>query len=431
MMSTDLKEQIRTYIEYFDTTLTAEVETSVSKPARHPSLRWKGWVYAVAAAVAVLVLVGGISLWVSGPFDEAIADQDLSLTDWTRVGADSGVFDLPGEVVISGVFVAGDLLVAVGDWDAGESAAPEGEDDGLIVLTSLDGEVWTRQPTTGGLGADIVASTPQGFVAVGDGVWTSPDGFNWTSQELVPEIGDQTSFNGVVSTDSGLFAYGSTCSCAPDTSSVDFRAVIWTSQDGVTWELVLEETSMNEITHIAVNESGLVAEAIRWPLYQTPSMLFVSPNGEDWQVVESVLPRLSSITVIGGHPEFMSIGHDMDTDETVVATSVDGVSWVEVTRGTDRLPPTEVRFRGRIIQDNYLIASPSPLPGLDGTYVLVAGNSPITVWTSTDGVTWASNVIDNGSSVFAKAFTTHASSLVVVGSDDGRQGAVWRSNPHP
>ena len=101
-MSTDLKEQIRTYIEYFDTTLTPEFETSVSKPVRYSKLGSRGWAYAVAAAVAVLVVLGGINLWISRTAENPIADQDLSLTDWNRVENSKSVLMAIGGITRDG-----------------------------------------------------------------------------------------------------------------------------------------------------------------------------------------------------------------------------------------------------------------------------------------------------------------------------------------
>ncbi len=64
-MNTDLNTQIRGYAEYFDTTLEpVELEELLSRHVALeplPSRRQRGWVVALASAVAVLILIGGVA----------------------------------------------------------------------------------------------------------------------------------------------------------------------------------------------------------------------------------------------------------------------------------------------------------------------------------------------------------------------------------
>jgi hypothetical protein len=105
----------------------------------------------------------------------------------------------------------GKFVVALTEFLSGE----------CLVLTSPDGQTWTRQPSPlfdpGETFLDIVYGKGQ-FVAVGDRIWTSPDGINWTLRLDY----STTFFNGVAYGDGRFIAVG-------------FQGGIYASTNGTNW----------------------------------------------------------------------------------------------------------------------------------------------------------------------------------------------------
>lgn len=88
--------------------------------------------------------------------------------DWTTVHLD------PAASLVDVEFSAS-RFVAVGDGLDGH------------ILTSPDGHEWERVPIPWAGAADSITGSNDGFyVAVGTGIWFSPDGFDWEFQDSVP-----------------------------------------------------------------------------------------------------------------------------------------------------------------------------------------------------------------------------------------------------
>jgi len=98
----------------------------------------RGWLVAVAAAAAVLVLVGGVGLLLRATrSDSPVATTppigSLSSLSWSRVPYDETVFGGWVGINMSSVTVGGPGLVAVG-----------GDGVNAAVWTSVDGITWSR-----------------------------------------------------------------------------------------------------------------------------------------------------------------------------------------------------------------------------------------------------------------------------------------------
>ena len=118
---------------------------------------------------------------------------------WTRV---------PGRVPGGPMFADGDRVLAFGAVaDARHSRALR-----LAVFASPDGVAWTEAPGSAagfapGAGVAQVVRFGGRFVAVGNGIWSSPDGITWHRRAR----NEDCSFNGVAVGPAGLAAVGPGC----------------------------------------------------------------------------------------------------------------------------------------------------------------------------------------------------------------------------
>jgi hypothetical protein len=434
-----------------------EVAALVDSPVRElpipvPPDPRRGWLVAVAAAVAVLVLVGGAALLLrvigSGT---PVADPTSSLA-WSRVLHDEEVFGGVGDQVMNSVTAGGPGLVAVGN--DGSFLNPD-----AAVWTSVDGITWSRVPHDeavfggGNRGVNgrwmwsVTAGGP-GVVAVGTAgdslavVWTSPDGITWSR---VPH--DAAVFGGesiqvmlsVTAGGPGLVAVGSTGSLR------DEDAAVWTSPDGITWsrvpydEAVFGGATMRSVT---AGGPGLVAVGSAELGDDSRAAVWTSPDGITWSRVphdEAVFGGaggqwMSSVTA--GGPGLVAVGGSgvggdqgpTVTRDAVVWTSRDGITW-------SRVPDDEAVFGGESFRSMSSVTAGGPglvAVGWDET----VGDEDAAVWTSPDGITWSR--VPHDEAVFGgentqsmNSVTAGGSGLVAVGSAgsgnnlDGLDAAVW------
>ncbi|MFV1962685.1 MAG: WD40/YVTN/BNR-like repeat-containing protein [Acidimicrobiia bacterium] len=379
------------------------------------------WLVAVAAAVAVLVLVGGVALLFSLTGSETPPAN--SAQAWSRVPGNEAVFD---QGWMSSVTAGGPGLVAVGS--AG--------DDSAAVWTSVDGLTWSRVPDDSAVfGVEdvepvlwsVTAGGP-GLVAVGSAedhvaaVWTSVDGTTWfrvPHDDAVFPPGWMTS---VTVGGPGLVAVG----------GLDPGAAVWTSVDGITWtrvphdETVFGSGVMNSVTAggpglVAVGEdNGNAAvwtsvDGVIWSrvpddesVFGDPSVLFGGPG------------ELSMSSVTAGGPGLVAVGSD--NFDAVVWTSVDGVTW-------SRVPDDDAVLGGDREQ-----SMSSVIVGGPGLVAVGGDNWDAAVWTSVDGLTW-SRVPDDEAALggavrqVMNSATVGGSGLVTVGAASptgyNPDAAVW------
>ncbi|HSQ38302.1 MAG TPA: hypothetical protein VLS92_10465 [Acidimicrobiia bacterium] len=146
---------------------------------------------------------------------------------WTRVPDPEGVFSAEsGVALLTGVADNGSRLVAVGiTGTQGDLGSPFGPKPGVWVSDN-DGASWRRVPhdeaAFGGEGRHLVWSvipTDFGFVAAGDELWSSPDGWTWT------RVGPMHQVRRMARTPDGYVAVGYD----------NPIAAAWTSPDGLSW----------------------------------------------------------------------------------------------------------------------------------------------------------------------------------------------------
>jgi len=196
----DLKTQLRQYLDETAPPVEHEdvirrIEVGSATPAKRTTFQIPGWLYAVAAAAAVMLLIGGLA-WLIGPGPavdpaDTVVPTTLAGTVVPSTLAESAPTT---EVVSSGEFV---VTWTRAQWDEGEGprlfdivAAPSlllGTDDldlGGRLWRSSDGVNW--EPLFSEL-TDVSVAADGPFVLIGglrsDGtraLLRSSDGENWT-----------------------------------------------------------------------------------------------------------------------------------------------------------------------------------------------------------------------------------------------------------
>jgi hypothetical protein len=411
------------------------------------------WLVAVVSAAAVLVLVGGAALLlrVTGS-DSPVADSVVPTTvtestpepapttgTWSRVPQDEAVFGGDGEQKMFGVTVGGPGLVAVGS----------------AVWTSPDGITWSRVPYNeavfgGGAEMSSVTVGGPGLVAVGhdhDGdavVWTSPDGVSWTRVFHDEAVFGGATMRSVTVGGPGLVAVGSDGGGQSESSN----AVVWTSPDGIDWSRVPHNEAVFGgpayrvgvagahvgMRSVTVGGPGLVAVGWDWP----HAAVWTSPDGITWSRVShdkalqsascwppsgscfdgAVGLGMSSVTV--GGPGLVAVGDagHPDSENGVVWTSVDGITW-------SRVPYNEAVFGGGAEMSSVTVGGPGLVAVGDAGHP--DGENGV-VWTSVDGITWSrvphNDAVFGGAQLGMSSVIVGGPGLVAVGAAD-TDAAVW------
>ncbi len=154
--------------------------------------------------------------------------------------------------------------------------------DGAYGFTS-DGVTWSRSPLpldeeygdVGGVEMTSLTAGGPGFVAVGHGifdttragngeeptwmwtsvVWTSRDGYTWSSVPLDSAVFGDSMMDKVIATDTGLLAVG----------TAGERGAAWTSPDGTAWTRIPYDKAFGAgagIGDVVVGGSGIVAVGV-------------------------------------------------------------------------------------------------------------------------------------------------------------------------
>jgi hypothetical protein len=174
----DLQTQLRQYARELDERYPdIEFEELLeriapTRPRRFTTMR--GPAVALAAAVVVLLVIGGVSLLIGGTNEVDPVDEPTTGTfTWEHVAPDSDEAMI-GEIVPAVIVGNGDVYLATDDFT----------DESGMTWTSNDGVEWTEG--TAGLAA--VPGVSEGFLAYhggydgpgGLGFWRSDDGRTWS-----------------------------------------------------------------------------------------------------------------------------------------------------------------------------------------------------------------------------------------------------------
>ena len=245
---------------------------------------------------------------------------------WTRVAHDESIFG--GDVAtMTSVADNGSRLVAVGIASAehiGDETFGGFGGWGSAVWVSDDrGLSWTRVPHNedifGGEGAHrmfAVFVNDQGFVALGDDVWTSPDGWTWT------RLGELAGPRRVTRTDSGFVAVGEDA----------YQSAVWTSPNGIDWTRV----------------------------EPTDPRLFGSDSIDlMWVLMSDIEATPFGVVAVGQANTSVSRDSTLNGD-AAAWVSEDGIDWSRVTHNTDVFGAVEGGFhqtmRSVAVYEDLLIA---------------------------------------------------------------------------
>ncbi len=271
------------------------------------------------------------------------------------------------------------IFVAVGIPDTPEYV----DADGVVIMTSPDGISWTGRLTSYVV-LHAVAYGNGTFIAVGvaGDILTSPNGVSWTIKNANQYQGFTDSLNGI-GYGNGTFV------------TVGEAGRMLTSPNGVTWTKRVSGFSSG-LYGITYANGTYVAVGTR---------IYSSSDGVAW--TERYKSNVSTFfyAVTYGNGLWVAWGGSWKQGEGIVATSSNGITWIERASGATK------RLNG-VTYGN-------------GKFVAV-GNAG-TVLTSPDGTSWTSRV--SGTSNDLKSVGYGNGLFVAVGSSDtiltSQDGVAW------
>jgi hypothetical protein len=279
----------------------------------------------------------------------------------------------------------GDTLLAVGHLAWGPSAPRLWSSEDGSTWTLLDNPSWRDALTNNTLIS--VASGPTGIVVVaseGSGfrpqglplIIHSSDGVTWDRLDL-SAVFDRAYFWDVTAYTGGFAIVGRIGE--PNVLAADESArgvpAAWTSADGVTWlaaEVEGSEAPGAALLTVVAGADGLFATGYptEWTSWQSPRSGWASTDGRSWQLVGQAgtdLPLATDLglavdyptSVVGDGAHMVMFGREScKTTELLAWTSLDGVTWTELT------------FSG---ETSFLPIVPGPICNDDGTEGAIVG----------------------------------------------------------
>ena len=274
--------------------------------------------------------------------------------EWHRVADEAGVFGsgsspfgAQGRRTIGGFASLGTRTIAFGT-ECGDFSKPVVVCFGVVWITD-DGETWDRTTThdgampitgewvwwgewegdfaAGRIGMTAAATTDLGFVVVGDGIWTSPNGLEWDRQEMVG-----TDLFDILATDDGLLLVGED----------DGSAAAWKSQYGRVWQPATVEMGSDagvglastRFSSVVAVDNGFVAVGSHARDYGFDVAFWQSADGADWNLTRigtwGLHEDMNGVVAIGS--TVIAVGSEAYTGgRAAVWTSGDGgLTWIKV-----------------------------------------------------------------------------------------------------
>jgi hypothetical protein len=271
----------------------------------------------------------------------------------------------------------GRRIVAVGTFTSMEAPA------GALVWYSDDlGRTWTavedesfvtRECWSGNAnmcllgGMTDVAWTGEGFVAVGDGFWFSPDGIIWerTAELEPPQVAASVTRFG-----SRWIAVGRGPQLLmPDQESMPDRwddafdsAAVWISDDARSWELVfVDDSNWGFAADVVAGPDGPVAVGWTWDGAKSLPAAWRSDDGTSWEAVFPTEQQKTSFPSWGMHwAEVARLGQwliatndqpgdirgDYETRQDMWVSPDGGISWIDIPLGFAGFEHHEDRILG-------------------------------------------------------------------------------------
>lgn len=383
------------------------------------------FIVAAAAAVAILASCSAVDDSERGASDPAEAASDVTATNDAPAGDPGGDTD---------------------DGDDGENSShedqPDGSDAGTSVASSpYAGSEWSgpqqlpgqdgRSPsmfTVGWTGSTLVAG---GFADVPDDVlgeamlWTSEDGSSWEPLQM------EGGYRGRVEDVSVSETIGLAGGSRLDGSH---RPMLWTSAGGSGWQLVPEEQLAGDngsdgpsdtfITGVSSFGSGAVAVGYSGTVGAHDAAVWHSPDGTDWaRVAHDPVVFAASFDqfmsdVIAGGPGLIAVGGG--SDGAAVWTSSDGETWQKVAVADADGQPFETHLTAVTETEIGFVA-------VGSTFDPDAGDT-VVVLSSRDGLSWSqlsgdSEALRTDGRIFIGDIAANGSGVAIVGTAGGLSDA--------
>ena len=433
-MTTDLDRQLRDYFEHINPPLEVPGAGEQAVFASGATRKTWGPTMALAAAVLVLVLIGGI---VVGAIllreDAPVTDQTPPPSTETTLPTTSST--VPGTSSTVPTTVPVPTPVGGTIWTAHYGAIARGDD---IQVNSVDATSYGLIAT----GFEFTHEECEACNLTRDGrVWLSSDGVKWTQSPH--RFAPQASPRSLVELEDRLLMGGSLPSERCYSWGCLRRQALWTSDDGgANWEeLPFDREVFGEVSGISKiipGGPGLLAIGSRCPLdgsqclfedetgvlLELRATMWASDSGTDWQVVhQDPVGEVHDVTAWGGG--YVAVGGRCGEEgigavcTSFAWSSADGITWTRVERlpGDLDLSSVTAGGPGLVATGSYI----PPPPELD--------ISQVRVLTSDDGLNWTlAELQEDGSILEVKSF--EGTVIGVGGVFEGNDVAVsvWRSS---
>jgi hypothetical protein len=303
--------------------------------------------------------------------------------------------DFPGEAAIevSAVLPRGEGFVAVG-FEPAPGEGFGGRRNG-VIWSSADGRSWTRErPASLDNAAPLfIASLNEVLYVFGEyslcpefaeedecddapdagvALWRSTDGADW-QRVAVPDAMRDSILDGVAVGLGGLVAYGST--------DEDLLGVLFLSPDGENWQEVYDVAAVDPISALGAGPERLVAFGTRY-LPDEDDVETLAGYSDGGGFAPGQLPpgqRGVIEAVAFGPAGFVAVGVAFApiAEGAVALVSQDGQQWSTATDA-----PTDVGFHQLLVLDGgYLAIGSQPI---EGDFGIERGSA----WYSSDGLVW-------------------------------------------
>ncbi|HEX5466106.1 MAG TPA: sialidase family protein [Candidatus Limnocylindrales bacterium] len=295
-----------------------------------------------------------------------------------------------------------DLLLGVATTPSGFIAVGIQEPPAVAVAwRSVDaGRTWTPLPglrAVDGSEADAAVAAHGRIVVVGGGPdgalsWASTDGGDaWTTAPASPDLAGPhgtARMTSVIAWGDGFVAAGLRDSLETGRSAAE----VWSSPDGLTWQLVAGGTDPDAgdtggadmggaIYGLAATSDTIVAVGTTGDQFRGPAGVWRSHDTEHWSNVTSAdLAQGAMAAVTAGGPGFVAVGSGHGDTGAAAWVSADGESW--------RSAPDTSAFQhhGLPIRMAAVIPVGAGLAAVG--WMSSAANGTGTIWRSADGLTW-------------------------------------------
>lgn len=403
----DVETQLRGYVEQLDTTrVDVDIEEALEGGGgftpldryRKPVLRqpFRGWA-AVASAVVVLVLLGGVA-WFIGSEDDVAGTVDEQAPNTTISSTESTVLDgsSPSSTIVTPSTEPApsiDAAVIAGQWSTHE----------LLVAERVF--PWVGAVETIGSGFVAVGQTWAPSDVTTAQVWLSVDGVEWEALPADDPVFSDASIADAVANDQGIVVWGLHDKRDPGAM---FDMVIWFSANGTDWERVVDiQSNVDEpfpTGGIALDTGGFV-------LYGGSvfdSSVRVSPDGKQWEVIPT--------------PVYFSAMAQLDSGDLIAAGGI--VSEPNTWTSKDNGVSWTLFSEDHQITEGFSVELNTMIPR--GSGFVAAGGKPdghSVFWTSVDGRSFQETLhLSVGGAV---AMAASQEWIVAVGGDGIGGPAIW------